>query len=70
MLNLLWIIPLTALIGFQIGSIVEYKKKYNFTDKELDLLKGLYGKASSEEQNLIAKIGRLVTKVEFWKKGK
>lgn len=62
-----WILIALA-AGGVITSFVEYKLKYNLTDREIDLLKSLYGKATMEEQNLIAKLGRLLSKVEFWKK--
>lgn len=32
---------LASFVGFQIGSIVEYRKKYNFADLELDEIKAL-----------------------------
>lgn len=63
-----WSILIALVAGGLATSIVEYKLKYNLTDRELDLLKGLYGKANIEEQNLIAKLGRFFSKLEFWKK--
>jgi len=46
---------IVAFLGFQIGSIVEYKKKYNFADLELDIgkqveqkLLSLFGGAKAE----------------------
>jgi len=44
LLHLLWILPLAAFVGFQIGSIVEYRKQYNFADLEKDILSSLEGK--------------------------
>ena len=55
-LHLLWIIPLALAAGGQLTSIIEYKKKYNLTDEELDLLRGLEVKAVGAEKGLIAKI--------------
>ena len=53
---LLLIVPALLLAGFQIGSIVEYRKKYNFADLELDLLDSLEAKATAEEKALIQKL--------------
>jgi len=50
------IVPVALAIGGQLTSIFEYKKKYNLTDEELDLLRNLYGKATGAEQNLLSKI--------------
>lgn len=61
--------------GFQIGSIVEYKKGYNFADLELDLLRSLEAKAASEsravtaeEKAVIAKIAAGARRLEFWRR--
>jgi len=39
-------------LGFQIGSIVEYNKKYNATDKEIEL----YRETSTAVHNLLANL--------------
>ncbi len=66
----LWIIPLTLFVGFQVGSIVEKLKGYNFADLELDILKALEGKVSAEEKAIVTKVLRILRAAEFWKKGK
>lgn len=40
-LHLFWIIPLAAALGFQGGSIVEYRKKINFAGLELNDIRTL-----------------------------
>lgn len=67
-LHLLWIVPVVSFIGFQVGSIVEYKKGYNFADLEKDILEALEGKLLAEEKVIAHKIAFLLSKVEFWKK--
>jgi len=51
---------IVAFLGFQIGSIVEYKKKYNFADLELDIgkkveqkLLSLFGGAKAEVKKTV-----------------
>lgn len=68
MIHLLWIIPLSMAIGFQIGSIVEYRKKYNFADLEKDILALLENKFTIEERAIVRNAIGLLRKVEFWKK--
>jgi hypothetical protein len=70
LLHLLWILPLTAFVGFQIGSIVEYRKKYNFADLEKDILALLESKFTLEEQAIVRNAVGLLRNAEFWKKGK
>ena len=68
--HLLWILPLAAFVGFQIGSIVEYKKHYNFADLEKDILTSLEGKITLEERSIVKKAVTYLKMAEFWKKGK
>lgn len=68
MIHLLWIVPLSMFGGFQIGSIVEKLKNYNFADLEYDILKTLEGKISADEKAVINKALGIVRKAEFWKK--
>lgn len=58
--SLLLIIPLSMLVGFQIGSIVEYRKKYNFADVEVDIIEGLETKASAGEKIVLARIKKIL----------
>jgi hypothetical protein len=61
--------------GFQIGSIVEYKKGYNFADLENDLINSLESQAAAEGKTVLAaersQVSRIVAgarRLEFWKK--
>lgn len=82
MIHLAWYWFLVLIVGllfggFQVGSIVENKKGYNFADLEGDLIKSLEArfayagqKITNEERALIGKIAIGARLLEFWKKKK
>lgn len=42
--------------GGMITSVIEYKLKYDLTDEEIDVIKGLYAKAAFVEKSVLNKI--------------
>lgn len=50
-----WALIALAAGGF-ITSAIENKLKYNLTDEEIDVIKGLYAKAASVEKAVLNKI--------------
>lgn len=50
-----WLL-VTLAAGGAITSFVEYKLKYNLTDEELDLIRGIYNKVTGVEKAALAKI--------------
>lgn len=47
---------ITLALGRLITSAIEYKLKYNLTNEEIDVLKGLYRKAADVEKAVLAKV--------------
>ena len=51
-----WYLLIALAAGGAITSFVEYKLKYNLTDEELDLIRGIYNKVTGAEKQVLAKI--------------
>jgi uncharacterized membrane protein YdbT with pleckstrin-like domain len=47
---------ITLILGGLITSAIEWHLKYNLTDEEIDILKGLYSKAAGIEKAVLTKI--------------
>ena len=50
----------TLFTGFQIGSIVEYIKKYNFADLELDTIHALEARIKALEEAAVADVKKVL----------
>ena len=51
-----WWILVSLAAGGAITSFVEYKLKYNLTDSEIDVVKGLWSKLTGTEKEVLGKI--------------